>query len=93
MTKKEPKKPYTLTLSPSTMAEVERLSKKMGLNNKSQMAENLLQIALDDAHIFEKAGLLDLVLVGRNIVQKFKSKILKGDVSVDKDGELKLRGE
>jgi hypothetical protein len=72
------------------MEEVERLTKKVGTDNKSDMAERLLSIALDDMIIFEKAGLLDLVLAGRNIVGKFKEMIIKGQIKTDDKGELQI---
>ena len=83
---KEQKKPYTLSFRPSFVKEVDKRADRLGIS-RSQMLENMGEMAMDDIDLLDKVGLIDLALAGKKIIRKFKEKIFKGEITVDNEGE------
>jgi len=70
---------FTTMLYPSTIEEIKRLSKKVGTHSPSLMASNLIDMGLDDAKKLENSGFLKAFLMGKEIFNNIKTKILKGE--------------
>lgn len=75
---KEPKKQFTVMLKPSVVERVDKFADKLELS-RSQMMSNLIGMALEDADIFDKSGLLDIVKVGGKVLRDIKEKFFKGE--------------
>jgi metal-responsive CopG/Arc/MetJ family transcriptional regulator len=87
---KEARQQYSVMLKPSTVKELDRISEKYGLT-RSQFMGNLIEMALDDAKLFENIGLFKMVILGDKVMKKFKEAVAKGKVSFDEEGELEIR--
>jgi hypothetical protein len=86
---KEPKQQYTVMLKPSTVKEIDTLAEKFGLT-RSQFMNNLMESALEDTKVMEKAGLFKAVIIGDKIMRKFKEALLTGKISLDEKGEIEI---
>lgn len=62
------------TLNPEVVAEIERLSEKLGMN-KSHLVNNILEMGLADAKIIEKLGIIDLANIMRNFQVSIRRKL------------------
>ncbi len=87
---KETKTQYTVMLKPSMVKEIDRLAEKFGLT-RSQFMGNLMETALEDAKMMEKAGLFKAVIVGDKVMRKFKDALFSGKVTLDKDGDIEIK--
>ena len=87
---KEPKQQYTVMLKPDTVKEIDKLAEKIGLN-RSQFMNNLIETALDDARILDKAGIFKAAIIGEKLMRKFKEAVFTGKVSLDKQGEIEIK--
>ena len=87
---KEAKYQYSVMLKPSLVKEIDRIAEKHGLT-RSQFMGNLIESALEDAKIMEKAGLFKAVIVGDRVMRKFKEYLFSGKITMDKDGELEIK--
>jgi hypothetical protein len=87
---KEPKIQQTVMLKPSVIKEIERIADKAGLT-KSQFMGNLIDAALDEALAMERLGILRTIIVGSDIMKKFKKALFSGMVELDKDGNLEIK--
>ncbi|MEN6373835.1 MAG: ribbon-helix-helix domain-containing protein [Smithella sp.] len=84
------KKQYTVQLEDDVIARIDKLAKKLG-HNRSQMMRNLLLQGLADGEMIDKTGIFSAVMFSKNILSKFKEAVLKGKISVDENGELKMK--
>jgi metal-responsive CopG/Arc/MetJ family transcriptional regulator len=84
------KKQYTVQLEDDVIDRIDKLAKKLG-HNRSQMMRNLIFQGLSDAEVIDKMGIFSAVVFSRDILSKFKKAVLQGKISVDKDGELKMK--
>ena len=87
---KEQKIQQTVMLKPSVVKEIERLSEKIGIT-KSQFMGNLIEASLDETLAMERLGILGTVIVGSDVMKKFKKALFGGKVSLDKDGNLEIK--
>jgi len=87
---KEPKQQYTVMLKPSTVKEIDRFAEKFGLT-RSQFMHNLMETALDETKVLDKAGLFKAAIIGERLMRKFKEAVFTGKVSLDKDGEIEIK--
>jgi hypothetical protein len=83
------KKQYNVQLEDDVVARIDRIAEKLDLS-RSQMMRNMLLIGIDDAEAVDKTGLFSAVMFSRDLIRKFKESVLKGRISLDDDGELKL---
>jgi len=79
----------TVKIKKSMNEELEKMSKKTGIN-KTQLVINLIDTGLDDIRIFEKIGAYDLMMIGARIAKGMKEKFYFGKASIE-DGELKIK--
>ncbi|HNZ32258.1 MAG TPA: ribbon-helix-helix domain-containing protein [Smithellaceae bacterium] len=84
-----PKKQYTVQLEEDVVDRIDKLAKKLG-HNRSQMMRNLLLQGLEDGEMIDKTGLFSAVIFSKNILTKFKESVLKGELFLDKHGNLKI---
>jgi hypothetical protein len=75
---------FTAMLKPSQITEIKRFAKMVG-TTPSIMAGNLIDMGLDDAMLLEKSGFLKIVLMGKDVFNKVKTKIMKGEQIEVKD--------
>jgi hypothetical protein len=75
---------FTAMLKPSQITEIKRFAKTVG-TTPSIMAGNLIDMGLDDAMLLEKSGFLKIVLMGKDVFNKVKTKIMKGEQIEVKD--------
>jgi metal-responsive CopG/Arc/MetJ family transcriptional regulator len=83
------KKQYNVQLEDDVVARIDRLAEKLDLN-RSQIMRNMLLIGLDEAEVIDKAGIFSAVIFSRDLLKKFKEAALKGKISLDKSGEIKM---
>jgi len=84
-----PKKQYTVQLEDDVVARIDKLADKLG-HSRSQMMRTLLLQGLEDVETVNKTGIFDAVIFSRNILSKIKEAVLKGDLTLDKNGKLKM---
>lgn len=84
-----PKKQYTVQLEDDVVARIDKFAEKLG-HSRSLMMRTLLIQGLEDVEIVNKTGIFDAVMFSRNILSKFKEAVLKGDLTLDKNGNLKM---
>lgn len=84
-----PKKQYNVQLEDDVVERIDKLAAKLELN-RSQLLRNFILGGLDDAEILDKTGVFTAVVFSRNLIRKFKEDVLKGKISLDKQGELKF---
>jgi metal-responsive CopG/Arc/MetJ family transcriptional regulator len=87
---KETKYQYSVMLKPSLVKEIDRIAEKLGLT-RSQFMGNLIETALEDAKVMEKAGLFKAVIVSEKVMRKFKEYLFSGKITMDEKGELEIR--
>lgn len=87
---KETKKQYTVMLKPGVVKEVDRIAEKYGLT-RSQFMGNLIELAVEEARLMEKAGLFKAVIIADKVMLKFKEALFSGKISLDKNGNLEIR--
>ena len=71
--KKEKKIQYTIMLEPSTIDEIKGLADRADVP-AGTFARNLLLIGLDDARIFDKAGITRLIGSSRKKIDEIKKR-------------------
>ncbi len=87
---KENKTQYTVMLKPSMVKELDHYAEKFGLT-RSQFMANLLENALEDTKILDKAGIFRAALISRQLLEKFKEKVFSGKVTINEKGELEIK--
>lgn len=80
--KKEKKVQFTVMLEPSVINEIKEMSERAELP-PGTFARNLLLLGLDDARLFDKAGITRLVASSRKKMEELKKrfKIMDLDLS------------
>ncbi len=63
------------------LKEIDRLTEKLELKNRSELLRKLLKMGLEDALILDKSGVLSLVIAAGKLRQKLKLSFLSGDES------------
>jgi hypothetical protein len=83
--KDEKKVQYTVMIEPSVIEEIKKLADKLQMP-AGTFARNLLMLGLDDARLFDKAGIVGLVGTSRKKMDELKRKfnldgldVLNGD--------------
>ncbi|BBO89923.1 hypothetical protein [Desulfosarcina ovata] len=71
--KDEKKIQYTVMIEPSVIEEIKILAEKAELPTGT-FARNLLMLGLEDARVFDKAGIIKLVGTSRKQMDKIKKK-------------------
>lgn len=71
--KDEKKIQYTVMIEPSVIEEIKALAEKADLP-AGTFARNLLMLGLDDARLFDKAGILKLIGTSRKQMEKIKKR-------------------
>jgi len=72
--KKEEKKiQYTIMLEPSVIEEIKRLAKRAELP-PGKFARNLVKSSLEEAKLFDKAGIISLVGSSRRKMDEFRKR-------------------
>jgi len=72
--KKEEKKiQYTVMLEPSIIEEIKNLAEKAGLT-PGKFARNLIKSSLEEARLFDKAGIISLVGSSRRKMDEFRKR-------------------
>ena len=67
------------------LKEVDRLTDKLELKNRSELLRKLVKMGLEDALILDKTGVLSLVMAAGKLRQKLKLSFLNGS-----EGEITL---
>ena len=67
------------------LKEVDRLTDKLELKNRSELIRKLVKMGLEDALILDKSGVLSLVIAAGKLRQKLKLSFLNGS-----EGEITL---
>jgi hypothetical protein len=91
MTTIRPKKQYTIQLEDDVIKKIDRLAEKLE-HSRSHLMRTLLLQGLEDAELIDKTGFFTAVMFSRGILNKFKEAVLKGKITLDKNGELKMNG-
>jgi hypothetical protein len=84
------KKQYTVQLDEEFVEQIDKLAAKLGLT-RSQMMRNLMESACQDAVLLDKVGVFKAVVLGEKVMRKFKEAVLSGKITLDSEGELKVR--
>ena len=71
--KKEKKIQYTIMLEPSTIDEIKQLAERADVP-AGTFARNLLMLGLDDARLFDKAGITRLIGTSRKKMDQIKKR-------------------
>lgn len=67
------------------LKEVDRLTGKLELKNRSELLRKLVKMGLEDALVLDKSGVLSLVIAAGKLRQKLKLSFLNGS-----EGEITL---
>jgi hypothetical protein len=85
----EAKKQYTIMLRPSVVEEIDKIAEELNLT-RSQFMSNLIQVGLDDARLFNKAGLFKIIMAGGKLAEKMKRAFFVGNLDfLEEDDEAK----
>jgi aryl carrier-like protein len=83
----EAKKQYTIMLRPSVVEEIDQLAEELKMT-RSQLMSNLIQVGLDDARVFKKAGLFKVIMAGGEIAEKLRKAFFTGNLDfLEEDDE------
>ncbi len=74
----KPKETFSTSLNPDTIKEIERLAKLVGIT-PSKMGSNLIEMGIDDILVLEKFGLVKIVLLADDVINKIKKKLFRGE--------------
>ena len=87
---KKAKEQYTVQLDPDFVAKLDVLADKVGVS-RSQLMRNLMESAYEDTVMLESIGLIAAFKFGQKLIKEIKKKIASGNISLDENGELKIR--
>jgi len=75
---------YTIMLDPDIIKEIKAMAKNNDMP-PAALARNLLMTGLDDARLFDKAGILRLFSGGKKQIEKIKSQFNFDNIDIFKD--------
>lgn len=84
-----PRKQYNVQLEDNVIERIDRLAETLDLS-RSQVLRNLIMVALEDAEILNKTGILKVLKIGSNVRKKFIEDIVGGNLTLDKQGDWKV---
>lgn len=75
---------YTIMLDPNVIKEIKDMAKRADLP-PATFARNLVMTSMDDARLFDKAGILRLFSGGRKQIEKIKNQFNFDSIDIFKD--------
>lgn len=83
-------KQYGIQLEDDVVLRIDKMAKKLN-QPKSLMMRNLILCGLKEMEFLPQAGIIDAVVFSDNIMNKVKSALLKGNLVLDENDELKIQ--
>lgn len=83
------KKQYNVQLEDDVVERIDKLAAKLD-HSRSQMMRNLLLRGLEDAEIIDMTGVFSAVMFSRDLIKKFKEAALRGKITLDEKGDIKM---
>lgn len=83
-------KQYGIQLEDEVVLRIDKMAKKLN-QPKSLMMRNLISCGLKEMEFLPQAGIIDAVVFSDNIMNKVKSALLKGNLVLDENDELKIQ--
>jgi len=78
MSEKAPGLILSVRVAPELLADLDRLADKAGIT-RSRLTANLLEVAVGEAKIYEKTGILYLAMLLQDAQENIKKCIMKGN--------------
>ena len=82
-------KQYGIQLEDQVIARINKLAKRLN-QPRSLVMRNLIMGGLKELELLSQAGIIDVMVFSDSIMSKVKNALLKGELVLDENDELKI---